>query len=60
MKTRIMEEIMELEVRTGNGKLLFKWNPDTSTLSIVLKGFQYRVKLGDFGFILIEEKTVKK
>jgi hypothetical protein len=55
-----MEEIMELEVRTGNGKLLFKWNPDTSTLSIVLKGFQYRVKLGDFGFILIEEKTVKK
>ena len=28
---------MELEVRTGNGKLLFKWNPDTSTLSIVQK-----------------------
>lgn len=51
---------MELEVRTGNGKLLFKWNPDTFTLSIVLKGFLYRVQLGAFGFKLIEEKTAEK
>lgn len=51
---------MELEVRTGNGKLLFKWNPVTFTLSILLKGVLYRVKLGAFGFRLIEEKIVEK
>lgn len=51
---------MELEVRTDNGKLLFKWNPTTSILSIVLKGFHYRVKLGAFGFKLLDEKSVNK
>ena len=55
-----MEEIMELEVRTGKGKLLFKWNPVTSTLSIVLKGFHYRVKLDPSGYKVIDEKTVEK
>ena len=51
---------MELEVRTSNGKLLFKWNPATSTLSIVLKGLHYRVKLDPSRYKVIDEKTVEK
>lgn len=51
---------MELEVRTGKGKLLFKWNPATSTLSIVLKGFHYHVKLDPSGYKVIDEKSVEK
>lgn len=51
---------MELEVRTSNGKLLFKWNPVTSTLSIVLKGLLYCVKLDPSGYKMIDEKSVEK
>ena len=38
---------MSMEVRSenGTGKFLFEWDPDIDTISILLKGVLYRVKL---------------
>ena len=38
---------MSMEVRSdnGTGKFLFEWNPEDDTITLVLKGTVYRVKL---------------
>ena len=38
---------MFVEIRSKKGKLLFKWDPQTNTVNIVLKDILYSVKLNN-------------
>ena len=42
---------MSMEVRSenGTGKLLFEWNPEDDTITVIQKGTVYRVKLAKTG-----------
>ena len=38
---------MFVEIRSKKGKLLFKWDPQTNTVNIVLKDTLYSVRLNN-------------
>ncbi len=35
---------MEIDIRTPKGKKLFEWNPETKTITIVIKKHRYQVE----------------
>ena len=36
---------MEVRSDNGSGKLLFEWNPEDDTITVIQKGTVYRIKL---------------
>ena len=53
---------MEVDVRTPKGKKLFEWNPETKTITIVLRKHRYQVELKDDavkpGYKVSEQKEI--
>lgn len=54
---------MEVRCDNGTGKFLFEWDPEDDTITLILKGTVYRVKLvkaGNDGTYRILDKRPKQ
>jgi len=63
IEERRLRVSMKVRSTDSGGKLLFEWNPDDDTVTLILKGTYYRVKLvksGKKGTYRILDKRPKR